>query len=260
MAYGKLFESLYTGSMVGAGTDIFTVWTYCIAHAKPPGTIELNPIIMATIFGCTVQEVDGAIAKLCEPDPRSRSKDCEGRKLVKEGEYLYVMPTWGKYNQLRNEIERRGQNRSAQKAWRERQKASVSESKPADADVSKVSRVSESASTSASSSVSSGGRERERGSRTVARPEDVSEQTWGDWLKHRKSKRATVTETVLHRLRKDATAAGMTMEDAMAHWACSGQTGFYPPKDGTTSKAPSNYIRDRVNFQHDPNEPVVQDL
>lgn len=122
MAYGKVFESLYTGSMVGSGLGVFAVWTYCIANAKPPGTIELNPKIMATIFGCQIIEVESCIAKLCEPDPYSRSKEHDGRRLVKEGEFLYFIPTWEKYNQLRNEIARRLQNRDAQRRWREKQR------------------------------------------------------------------------------------------------------------------------------------------
>lgn len=123
MAYGKVFESLYTGSMVGAGLSMFALWPYCIANAKPPGTIELNPVILATVFGCTVAEVEEAIEKLCQPDPKSRSKEFEGRRLVKEGEFLYMIPTWPKYNAIRNEIERRAQNREAQKRWRDRKQS-----------------------------------------------------------------------------------------------------------------------------------------
>lgn len=120
MAYGKIFESLFTGSMVGSGLNVFAVWSYCIANAKPPGTIELNPVILATVFGCPVEEVESAIDKLCQPDPKSRTKECEGRRLINEGPYLYSIPTWEKYNQIRNEIARRQQNREAQSRWRKR--------------------------------------------------------------------------------------------------------------------------------------------
>jgi hypothetical protein len=120
MAYGKLFESLYTGSMVGAGLNVFAVWTYVIANAKPPGTIELNPKIMATIFGCSETEVKDAIDYLCKPDGSSRTQDADGRRLIQEGAFLYSVPTWAKYNQLRNEVERRAANREAQQRWRDK--------------------------------------------------------------------------------------------------------------------------------------------
>lgn len=122
MAYGKIFESLYTGSMVGSGINVFALWAYVIASAKPPGTIELNPKILATVFGCTVQEIQDAIEKLCQPDPESRTREFEGRRIIPEGQFLYAVPTWGKYNSLRNEIERREQNREAARRYRTRQR------------------------------------------------------------------------------------------------------------------------------------------
>lgn len=123
MAYGKIFESLFTGSMVGAGLNVFALWAYCIANAKPPGTIELNPKLLAVTFGCTEKEVRHAINHLCSEDPDSRSVDHSGRRLLKEGRFLYLMPTWPKYNAIRNEIERREQNRRSQQTWRDKNKA-----------------------------------------------------------------------------------------------------------------------------------------
>lgn len=119
MGYGKIFESLFTGSMVGSGPTVFAVWTYCIASAKPPGLVELNPKILAVVLGCSEAEIADAIKLLCSPDAESRTPDEEGRRLVQEGNYLYRMPTWQKYNELRNEEDRRRQNREAQKKFRQ---------------------------------------------------------------------------------------------------------------------------------------------
>jgi len=49
----------------------------------------------------------------------------------------------------------------------------------------------------------------------IDRPEDVSQSVWDDFLLHRKAKKATVTETVLSSIRKEATKAKWTMEDAL---------------------------------------------
>lgn len=68
------------------------------------------------------------------------------------------------------------------------------------------------------------------------RPDDASEQVWLDWLKHRKKCGGTVTVTVIDRLRKDAIAAGMTLDEAMAHSAAQGYRGFFPPKVGANGK------------------------
>lgn len=120
MAYGKVFESLYTGSMVGTSPLMFAVWNYCIAASKPPGYVELNPGIIAAILGATKDEVQQVIDTLCEPDEMSRTPDEEGRKLVQEGHFLYRMPTWPKYNAIRNDEKRRDQNREAQARHRDR--------------------------------------------------------------------------------------------------------------------------------------------
>jgi hypothetical protein len=118
MAYGKIFESLYGGSMVGSGPTVFAVWGYCIAMAKPPGYVELNPRIIGAAIGCPPKDVEAAIEVLEKPDPYSRSPDEDGRRLVKEGNFLYRMVTWGKYDGIRKEEERREQNRQAQARFR----------------------------------------------------------------------------------------------------------------------------------------------
>jgi hypothetical protein len=118
MAYGKIFESLFTGSLVGAGATVFATWAYVIANAKPPGVIEIHPKILATIIGCTTGEIEDAIRVLCSPDPASRTSDHEGRRMLIEGKFVYSLPTWEKYHSIRNEIERREQNRKAQATFR----------------------------------------------------------------------------------------------------------------------------------------------
>lgn len=117
-SFGKLFSSLYTGSMVGAGPTRFAVWTYCIANAQPPGEIELNPKLLATILGTDEDDVVDAIDFLCSEDLSSRSADELGRRLVPtKTNFLYSMPTWPKYQQIRNAEARRESNRlSAQRA------------------------------------------------------------------------------------------------------------------------------------------------
>jgi uncharacterized protein YdaU (DUF1376 family) len=62
-----------------------------------------------------------------------------------------------------------------------------------------------------------------------SRPEDVSEQTWTDWTDHRRKKRASASQTAIATLRKQAEAAGMTLQEAMAHCVSQGHQGFFPP-------------------------------
>src|SRR5215471_14011906 len=90
--YGKLYECTFTGSMYGKGAIMFATWSYVIAHTKPDNLVELNPVMLASTFGqCTPEDVEQAIETLCSPDPLSRSKKLEGRRLIKKGEFMYFI-------------------------------------------------------------------------------------------------------------------------------------------------------------------------
>jgi len=118
--YGKIYESTFTGSMVGTGTNVFAVWRYVIANTKPDNQVELNPRILSAILGTTDAEVASAIDFLCSPDSRSRSKEFKGRRLIKRAEFLYFVPQADKYRGIPNERERRQYFRDKKREQRER--------------------------------------------------------------------------------------------------------------------------------------------
>jgi hypothetical protein len=119
--YGKCFESMYEGSMIGAGLNVFAVWNYIIAKNRS-GVIEINPKLLAFTLGGKDDEAErqvvAALAFLQLPDPASRSKVEGGRRLVKEGQYQYRLVNWEHYNQIRNEADRREYNRRKQAEYR----------------------------------------------------------------------------------------------------------------------------------------------
>lgn len=60
----------------------------------------------------------------------------------------------------------------------------------------------------------------------IARPDDVAEQTWGDWLTLRKAKRAPVTETVVNNARSESELAGMSLDAFLQVWCARGSQGL----------------------------------
>jgi uncharacterized protein YdaU (DUF1376 family) len=60
----------------------------------------------------------------------------------------------------------------------------------------------------------------------VACPPDVSEQVWNDWLQLRKTKKASVTETVLKGARSEANKIGWTLEQFLIEWCTRGSQGL----------------------------------
>jgi hypothetical protein len=122
--YGKFFASTYTGSMFGAGLPVFAVWGYVIANTIN-GQVELNPKLLAAVLGGSETEIIKAIEFLCSSDDRSRSKVEDGKRLIREGEYAYRVPTFLFYRDIRNEDERREYNRQKKAEERARKKSEV---------------------------------------------------------------------------------------------------------------------------------------
>ena len=125
--WGKHFASMYEGSMRGAGSAFFAVWGYVISHMQPNRnqgtTVELNPSIVGFLIGEDETIVEGVIDRMCQPDLKSRTKDKEGRKLVKISEYTYHVVNGDYYRKIRNEQDRREYQRRKQAEYRARRKA-----------------------------------------------------------------------------------------------------------------------------------------
>ena len=112
--FGKLYASTYTGSMFGAGMAVFAVWGWILANADRDNNVEINPELVAAMLGGTVDEVEKSVEFLLAPDPRSRSQDADGRRLVHLGGMVYEVVNRGQYRQQRDADERKRQNREAQ--------------------------------------------------------------------------------------------------------------------------------------------------
>lgn len=116
--------------MVGAGFGPYAVMGYVIANQQPGADgvfrVDLNTKLLATTFGEDEGTVVKAVEFLCAPDAKSTTPTEEGRRLVKEGPFLYRVVNGATYAKIRNEEERREQNRLAQ----ERHRAKKKEPKP----------------------------------------------------------------------------------------------------------------------------------
>jgi hypothetical protein len=128
--YGKHFASMYEGSMVGSGPLVFALMGYVIAKQEPDSEVgsqvDLNPVLLAVIFGVKEREVEEAIGFLCAPDPKSKSKEEEGRRLVRLGQFAYRVVNGAKYRAVRDQQARREQNRKSQTKFRQKLKVLTS--------------------------------------------------------------------------------------------------------------------------------------
>ena len=113
--------------MIGSGALVFAVMGYVVANqvldAEVGSQVELNPKLLSFILGESEEDVLRAIVFLCSKDPKSRTPDCDGRRLEKLGEYSYRVVNGAKYAKMRNEDDRRRQNREAKRRERAKPKS-----------------------------------------------------------------------------------------------------------------------------------------
>jgi hypothetical protein len=95
----------------------------------------LNPKKLSDTLGGTVTEIEDAIEFLLKPDPKSRHKEHDGRRLIREGQFQYFVPSWETYQKIRNADERREYNRMKQAEYRDKKsKAQIRREKKASDD------------------------------------------------------------------------------------------------------------------------------
>jgi hypothetical protein len=105
--YGKIYEQTFTGSMCGKGSTTFAVWAYIIANTKQDHRVEVNPKLVATAIGCPEEEVVAALKLFLSPDKASRSSEHGGRRLIKEGQFLYYVTGHDRFRGYKNQDQRR---------------------------------------------------------------------------------------------------------------------------------------------------------
>lgn len=223
--YAKLFKSIYQGTLRGKSHGLL-VFTNLLAHADQEGWVDTHPKSIADEVGLTLEQVQEALNELEAPDTESRSPEEDGRRIVRLDEHR----AWGwrivnhaKYRAIRNEEDRREQNRLAQAKWRMKN-ADSKQSKPSISTHKHASA--ESAHTDTEADTEADTKKESTRSRAASRPECVSSQTWCDWIALRKAKRAPVTATVIADAQSEANKAGMPLESFLREWCSRGSQGL----------------------------------
>lgn len=133
--YAKLFTSIYQGTLRGNSRGLL-VFTNLLAHADSAGHVDIHPRAIADEVGLAPDEVRAALDELEAPDVESRTPNEDGRRIVRLDDHRawgWRIVNYAKYRAIKNEDDRREQNRLAQARWRAKQSgaqsASVSEHK-----------------------------------------------------------------------------------------------------------------------------------
>jgi hypothetical protein len=81
MAYTKLASSIITSTIWSESHQTLRVWITMLALADRNGEVEGTIPGLAGIAKVTVAECEDALATFLSPDPYSRTKACEGRRI-----------------------------------------------------------------------------------------------------------------------------------------------------------------------------------
>jgi hypothetical protein len=237
VGFVKLHGTILDSSVWQESAPTRLVWITMLAMANGDGVVEASIGGLAHRARVTREECEAAIQCFLGPDPDSRDRTTGERIEEVPGGWLIL--NHRNYRELRT----REQELTAARVARHRERQASSRS---------VTVTERSVTNAPPASASASASEKKT---PLDKPQDVtSDQVWQDWKDHRRLKRASVSATAVDKLRKEAAAAGMTLEEAMAYTVAQGHQGFFPRTKGTTGTVPPRLVA--MSTQHIPNMPL----
>ena len=79
--FAKLFSSITESSIWVEDHYVLRVWIALLARADSDGLVEGSIPGFANLCRITIPEMEEAVSRLSSPDPHSRCKDNEGRRI-----------------------------------------------------------------------------------------------------------------------------------------------------------------------------------
>lgn len=116
--YTKLFSDIVMSTIWREDDKTRLVWITMLATADALGRVNASVPGLADAARVSVDECRKALAKLSAPDPDSRTKENEGRR-IREISGGWLILNYMKYRERRDPEKRREQNRVAQHKYRQ---------------------------------------------------------------------------------------------------------------------------------------------
>ena len=127
--YGKIFESIYDGSLACGDWEALIVFQQLIVLADQDGVIDMTSIALHRRTTIPLPIIEKGLKALQEPDPISRSKNEDGRRIVlldEERNWGWVIVNYAYYRDLAKAADRREKNKESQRKSREQRHQSSS--------------------------------------------------------------------------------------------------------------------------------------
>lgn len=108
--YTKLFQSIVTSTVWSEDDRTRITWITMLAMANQHGEVEASIPGLAKLATVPIKDVEKALEILSSPDPYSRTKDFDGRR-IEEIDGGWMILNHRKYRDKANEDDRREQDR-----------------------------------------------------------------------------------------------------------------------------------------------------
>jgi len=82
MSYAPLDSGIVTSTLLKNGPDVVACWILLLATCDKVGESSMQPSAAASLLRISDERAKAAFAVLASPDPDSRNKDHEGRRIV----------------------------------------------------------------------------------------------------------------------------------------------------------------------------------
>lgn len=257
--YGKIFDSMFDGTLASRGPwQALVTFQQLIVLANRDGAVDMTADAISRRTSIPLEIIELGLAELMKPDPRSRTPDEDGRRIVlldDHRDWGWQIVNHAKYQALRSAAERREYLRQAQADRRARLKSEAASTPVNNVNtVSKEIIMSTPTPTDIPATTTTKEKEKTPRTRAPASPavtvdalclDGLSEDLAIEWLAHRKGKRATLTPRAWQELKAEVAKTDLSLDDAIAKALARGWTGFE-----------ASWLRGDRNAQAAPPEPA----
>lgn len=115
--FTKLFSSITDSTIWSEDNETRIVWITLLAMSDGEGYVAAAIPGIAKRANVSIQAVEVALRKFQQPDPYSRSKEHEGRRVA-EVERGWFILNYRRFREIRDNEARKEQNRAAQRKHR----------------------------------------------------------------------------------------------------------------------------------------------
>ena len=81
MAYGKVWDTMFDGSLVMAGWEGVVTFMVMIVLADKDGFVDMTPLAISNRTTIPLEVIEKGVAQLEAEDPHSRDSDHAGRRI-----------------------------------------------------------------------------------------------------------------------------------------------------------------------------------